>query len=69
VHERADAERDVAGGEGGQLGDPQPGLDREHDEGVVAAAGPGPLVARRDQGVGLLAGEVGDQVALEPLGG
>ena len=68
VHVRAGAEDDVADGEGGQLGDPQPGLGGEHDHGVVAAAGPGGLVARRGQRIDLVAGEVGDQVALEPLG-
>ena len=35
---------------------------------MVAASGPGGLVARRGQRAGLVAGEVGDQVALVALG-
>jgi hypothetical protein len=37
----ADDEMDVAAGQGDELGGPQPGLGREQDPGVVAAAGAG----------------------------
>jgi Glycosyltransferase family 20 len=35
---RACAEMDIAAGQAGELGGPQPGLDRQQDPGVVAAA-------------------------------
>lgn len=68
VHVGPGARRHVLAGEGGDLGDPQPGLDGQGEHGMVAAAGPGPLVAGAEQGVHLVLGEVGDEVALGPLG-
>jgi hypothetical protein len=60
---------DVLAGQGGELGYPEPCLDGEGEQGVVPPAGPGPLVAGGEQSVGLLAGEVGDDVALGALRG
>jgi hypothetical protein len=37
----AAAEMDIPAGQGGELGGPQPGLNREKDPGMVTAAGPG----------------------------
>src|SRR5450759_2480360 len=65
---RAGGEDDVAAREPGQFRDPQPGLDREHEQGVVASPGPGAPLAGGDERVDLRFGEVGDEVALEPLG-
>jgi hypothetical protein len=68
VHVGAGGERDVLAGESGEFGDPQPGLDRQREHGVVAPAGPGGLVARGEQRVDLGLGEVGEQILLGPLG-
>jgi hypothetical protein len=50
-------EVDVAAGQRDQLGDPQPGLAGEQQQGVVAAAEPGGAVGRGQQGVDLGGGE------------
>ena len=63
VHVRAGAEGDIGDGEAGQLGDPQPGLGREHEHRVVTPPGPGGPVGRGQQRVDLGLGEPGDQVA------
>ena len=68
VHVGAGGERDVLAGETGEFGDPQSGLDREREHGVVAPSGPGGLVAGVEQRVDLGVGEVGDQVAFGSLG-
>ena len=49
---RAGAEVDVLAGEAGELGYPQPGLDGEQEQGVVAAAVPGLPVWGGEQRVG-----------------
>jgi hypothetical protein len=64
VHVGAGGERDVLAVEGDQFGDPQSGLDRQREHGVVATAGPGGLVAGFKQRIDLGVGEVGEQVAL-----
>jgi hypothetical protein len=51
---------DVAAGEPGELGAPQPGLDGKGEEGVVAAAVPRRGVRCGEQGLDLAGGEVGD---------
>ena len=63
----AGAERDVVAGERDEFGDPQAGLDREREHRVVAAAGPGGLVAGGEQRVDLGVGEVGQQVLGGPF--
>ena len=65
---RPGAENDVAVGQAGQLGDPQPGLDGEHEHGVITPAGPGAPVRCGQQGVDLWRGEPGEQCALVALG-
>lgn len=67
VHVGARREDDVRSGEPGELGDPQPGLDREGEHGVVAPSGPGAFVAGAEQRVDLFFDEVGEQVSLGPL--
>ena len=62
------AEVDVAAGQPGQLGDPQPGLGGEGEHRVVAPPGPGGLVRGGEQGVDLRFGEPGDEGPVEPLG-
>ena len=57
---RAGAEVRVLAGEAGELRYPQAGLDGEQEQGVVAAAVPGPPVGGGEQRVGLLGGEVAD---------
>ena len=52
--------------EAGELGDPQPGLDGEQEQGVVAAAVPCPAVGGGEQRVGLVGGEVADDGPLAP---
>jgi hypothetical protein len=64
VHVGAGAQRDILAVEGDQLGDPQPGLDRKREHGVVAPAGPGALAAGGEQCVDLGLDEVGQQVAV-----
>ena len=54
VDVRAGAERHVGQGQGGQFGDPQPGLDRQQQQGVIATPGPVGSVAGCQQRVGLL---------------
>ncbi len=51
----------VSAGQRGQLGGAQPGLGGQHDQGVVAATGPGAAVRAGQQGVEFGFGEVGDQ--------
>ena len=53
VHVRAGGEGDVAAGQAGEFGDPQPGLDGQREHGVVASPGPGALVAGGEQRVDL----------------
>ena len=65
---RAGAEVHVGAGEADQFGDPQPGLDGEQQQRVVASAGPGGLVAGGEQRVDLGLGEVGDQCSVEAFG-
>ena len=64
----AGGQRDVLAVERDQLGDPQPGLDREGKHRVVAPAGPGGLVAGQEQRVDFGVGEVGQEVALGAFG-
>jgi hypothetical protein len=58
----------VAAGQGGELGGPQPGLDGEQDPGVVAASGAGGPVRDGEQGLGLRTGEERDDRLVSPLG-
>jgi hypothetical protein len=62
------AEEDVSPGEGGELGDPQAGLDGEREQRAVAPSGPGGGVRGGEQRGGFGLGEVGDELAVEPLG-
>ena len=59
-------EVDVLPVQAGELGDPQPGLDGEQEQGPVASAVPAPAVGCGDEGVGLLGGQVADDRALAP---
>jgi hypothetical protein len=63
----AGAERDVGARERDELGDPQPGLNREREYRVVASAGPGALIAGGQQRVDLGLGQVGQQVLGGPF--
>lgn len=65
---RATAERHVRAPEAGQLRDAQTGPDRERQQSVVPAAGPGPAIARGEERVDLGVGQVRDEGALEALG-
>jgi hypothetical protein len=65
---RAGAQVGVLAGEAGELGYPQPGLDGEQEQGVVAASVPGSTVGGGEQGVCFLRGEVADDGALAPPG-
>jgi hypothetical protein len=62
------AQECVGPGEGGELGDPQPGLDGERQQRVVAPPGPGGGVGGGEQRGGFGFGEVGDELAVGPLG-
>jgi hypothetical protein len=68
---RAGVQNNVIAGEVGQFRDPEPGLNGQQDQGVVASACPGVLVAgvqeRVDFDFGF--GDEGDEVAFEALGG
>ncbi len=64
----AAAEVDIPAGQGGELGGPQPGLDREQHPGVVTAAGPGCPVWGGKQGLGLGGGKERDDRLVSPLG-
>ncbi len=63
---RAGPEVDVLAGQAGEFRYPQPGLDVEQEQGVIAAAVPGPAAGGGDQGVGLLGGQVADDRPLAP---
>lgn len=64
----AGSEDDVTDCEAGQFGDPQPGLDREHEHGAVAPPGPGGAVGAGEQCADLGLGEPADQVVLKAFG-
>jgi hypothetical protein len=66
---RPGAEVDVAAGECGQLGDPQPGLGGEREHGVIAPSGPGALVRGGEERTDFGFGEPGDERLVESLGG
>lgn len=68
VNVRSDAEVDVGHGQSDQLADAEAGLDGQSEHGMVAAAGPGALVAGGQQGVGFMVEEA-DQIALDPCSG
>jgi hypothetical protein len=57
---RPGAQVDVLAGQAGELRYPQPGLDVEQEQGVIAAAVPGLAAGGGDQRAGLLGGEVAD---------
>ena len=63
------AEADVAAVEADQLGDPQPGLDGQQQQGTVPAAFPSGAVGCADEGVDLGRGEKRHQRLVEPFGG
>ena len=65
---RSGAEVRVLAGEAGELRYPQPGLDGEQEQGVVAAAVPGLPVGGGEQRVCFLRGEVADDGALAAPG-
>ena len=65
---RAGAEVHVLAAQAGELGDAQPGLDREGQQRVVATADPAVAVRRGQERVDLLGGEVGDDRAVEAFG-
>ena len=65
---RAGAEVDVVHGEGGELGDAQPGLRGEYQRGMVAAAVPGGAVGSGQERVEFAAGEEADDRGGGPLG-
>jgi len=58
---RSCAEVNVAAGQAGQLGDPEPGLGGEGEHCVVAPPGPGGFVRGCEQGTDLRLGEPGDE--------
>jgi len=64
----AGAETDVTVAQGGELGDPQAGLDHHQQECVVASAEPRVAVRCREQRLDLLLVEVADRRALVALG-
>ncbi len=64
----AGAEVDVAAGQGGEFGGPQPGLDGEGDPGVVTPPGAGGPVGGGQQRLGFGVGEEGDDRLVGPLG-
>jgi len=68
VYVGAGGEGDVLAGEPGEFGDPQPGLDGQREDGMVAPSGPCGQFAGVEQRVDLGLGEVGDEVALGSLG-
>ena len=59
-HVAAGAEADVAAAQPGELGDPQAGLEGQHQQGVIAASGPAGTIRGLDQRVDLRCGEEGD---------
>ena len=65
----ARAEVHVGAGEPDEFGDPQPGLDGEEQQRVVAAPGPGRWVAAGEERVDLGLGQVADQRPVEAFGG
>lgn len=65
---RAGSQMDVAETQAGELGDPQAGLDGEHQQGVVAPSGSAVAVGAGQQSVDLGGGEEGDGGPLAPLG-
>ena len=65
---RAGAEVHVLAAQAGELGDAQPGLDREGQQRVVATADPAVAVRGGQQRVDLFGGEVGDDRAVEAFG-
>jgi hypothetical protein len=56
---RASPEMDVRAGEPGELGQPEPGLKRHDEEGVVPPPGPGGLVRSGEERLGLASVEEG----------
>ena len=65
---RWSGELDVGGGELGELGDAQPGLDGSQEQGVVTPSEPGGGVWRGEQRVDLGVGEPGDHRSLAAVG-
>ena len=68
-HVRSDGEVDVADAQADELGHSEPGLDRDQEECVVAAAVPAVAVGRGEQRLDLVPVEVVDVVALVALAG
>ena len=69
AHVRADAKLDVLVGECSELGDSQPGLDCDGEQGMVASAGPGLAVGDFDQRFDLGPGQVADLFRSRRLAG
>ena len=61
---RSTVELHVGDVEAGELGRAQSGLDREYQQRVVAAAGPGRAIGRREQPVDLVLVEERDERAV-----
>lgn len=61
------AEMDVVAAEADELRDPQPGLDREQEEGMVAPTRGARPVRGREEGVHLVRRQERDEAPLEPL--
>src|SRR5438128_8487531 len=59
------AKMDVCAGEPDELGDPQAGLDGDHQQGVVTTADPAGAVRGGEEGVDLLVGEEGHDRPVE----
>jgi len=64
---RSGAQDDVPAAEAGELGDPQPGLDREEQQRVVPPAEEARPVRGDEDRLDLVVGEEGDDRALEAL--
>ena len=65
----AGSQGEIAAVESGELGDPQPGLDREQQQRPVASPFPACKVRGGDQRVGLLGGKKRHDRLVVPLGG
>ena len=65
---RAGAEVHIVAGQTNQVGDAQPGLNRNQQQGTILATGPGAAVGNSRERAYFVVGERGDQCAVETLG-
>ena len=64
---RAHAEGEVLDTKGGDLADPESGLDGEYEQGVITATELSRLVGRGEQGIDFGSRQEGDEVPIESL--